>query len=129
MSEPIVFISHFGVREGTLGAFTRLQRDVTARLYAEKPGTHAFLMYLDEDRARVAIIHVFPDADAMDLHFQGAEERAAAAYEFLVPEGWEIYGRPSPSAVESMRRSSAAAGVQLAIQPEYQGGFLRSSSD
>jgi hypothetical protein len=51
MSEPIVFISHFRVKEGKLDGYRRLQRDATRALEAEKPRTVAFLSYLDDSDA------------------------------------------------------------------------------
>ena len=46
-----------------------------------------------------------------------------AAYEFLEPDGWEIYGKPSDEVVESMRGAAAASGVTLKLQPEHVAGF------
>lgn len=54
-----------------------------------------FLAYVSEDGTRVTIVHVFADADSMDLHVEGAEERTRTAYEFVEPRGFEIYGMPS----------------------------------
>jgi quinol monooxygenase YgiN len=83
MSEPIVFISHFRIRAGKLDPFERVARDVTQRLEAEKPRTLLFAAYRDEGGTRATFVHVFADADSMDRHFEGAEERSRAAYEFL----------------------------------------------
>ena len=125
MREPIVFISHFKVREGKLEGFEDLARAAQGALEEQKPRTVAFLSYLNEERSEVTIVHLFPDADAMDLHFEGAGERAAAAYEFVEPAGWEIYGRPNAGALEAMREAAARADVDLVLQPESMGGFLR----
>lgn len=125
MSEPIVFISHFRIKEGTLDAYRQLQREVVRMLEAEKPRTLVFLTYVDANGTRMTAVHVFADAESMDLHFEGAKDRSAAAYEFLVPEGWEIYGTPSEQAVEMMRDAAAASGVTLNVQAEHVAGFLR----
>ena len=127
MPEPIVFISHFKVRGGKLEGFLELSRAAQASLEAEKPRTVAFLSYLNEDRSELTIVHVFPDADAMDVHFEGAGERAAAAYEFVEPTGWDIYGRPNASAFQAMREAATRSNVGLVFQPESMGGFLRMS--
>ena len=58
-------------------------------------------------------------------HFAGADERAAAAYEFIEPRGWEFYGKPSEVAMEGMRASVERFGVPLTVEPEFNGGFLR----
>jgi quinol monooxygenase YgiN len=128
MAEPVVFISHFRVKEGKLDGLRRLQRDATQALEAEKPRTVLFLVYLDDGGRQMTVVHVFADADSMDLHFEGAEERSKLAYEFLEPRGWEIYGRPSEAALEALRRAAASAGVTLSVEAEYSGGFLRLST-
>ena len=128
MSEPVVFISHFGLKEGKLEKFKEYFREGTSVLDAEKPRTAAFLAYLDNDSGHLAIVHVFPDAAAMDLHVQGAGQRAQAAYEFITPAGFEIYGTPSPSALEMMRSAAESARVGLTIKSEHLGGFIRLTS-
>lgn len=125
MSEPVVFISHFGIKEGTLEDLRRLSEEVIESLRQDKPRTVLFLAYLDDEGTQVSFLHAFPDAESMDLHFEGADERAEAAYRYLEPRGWEIYGRPSEAALESMRQASAGAGVPLTVLPDHLGGFLR----
>jgi hypothetical protein len=125
MSEPVVFISHFKVKEGTLPDLKRLTADVLERLREEKPRTVLFLAYLDEQASEVSFLHAFPDAESMDLHFEGVDERVAAAYQYLEPRGWEIYGKPNDRAMESMRESATSAGVALTVLPDHLGGFLR----
>jgi quinol monooxygenase YgiN len=125
MNEPIVFISHFRIKGDQLDAFRTHFQVGAAGLQAEKPRTVAFLAYADQAGTRASIVHVFPDTDAMDLHFEGAEERSQAAYEFLEPDGWEIYGAPSATALAMMQQRAALAGVTLTLQPGGIGGFLR----
>lgn len=128
MSEPVVFISHFEVKEGGLQAYRDLQRAAVTQLEADKPRTLVFLVFHSDDGRRLTVVHVFGDAEAMDLHFEGAAERAERAYEFLVPRGWEIYGQPSEPALEMMRMSAARAGVSLHLEQAFMGGFLRLDS-
>jgi hypothetical protein len=126
MPEPIVFISHFRIKEGKLDAFRRWFKEGSKGLEAQKPRTLVFLGYLDEDGSRATIVHVFGDAESMDLHVQGAAERSRAAYDYLEPDGTEIYGKPSP-AVASMFRQEAASAGSLTLEPDHLGGFLRVS--
>lgn len=128
MSEPIVFISHLRVKEGKLDAYRHLQRDAARRLQAEKPRTLVFLTYLNAEGTQMTAVHVFADAESMDLHFQGSEERSKTAYEVLEPEGWEIYGSPSDAALETMQQAAASSGVTLTVQAEHVAGFLRPTS-
>jgi quinol monooxygenase YgiN len=125
MTEPIVFISHFRVKEGKLDGFRRAFQDMTARLQADMPRTLLYVTYADENGMQATIVHVFADADAMDSHFQGSEERSRVAYQFIEPSGWEIYGPAGASAIEMMRGEAAASGVTLTVQPGHIGGFSR----
>jgi hypothetical protein len=125
MSEPIVFISHNQIKKGKLDDLKRVSGEVTTRLQADKPRTLVFLAFVDEGGTQATFAHVFADAESMDLHFEGADERSAAAYEYLNPAGWEIYGKPSKAVMEVMRQTAASVGVTLTVQPEYLAGFLR----
>jgi hypothetical protein len=125
MDQPIVFISHFTVKPGKLGDLKVLAQEVATRLEVEKLRTLVFLPYVDDDGTQVTFIHVFADPEAMDLHFGGAQERSRVALEFVDPNGWEIYGRPSDASLETMRRAAALAEVPLTIQPDYLAGFMR----
>jgi quinol monooxygenase YgiN len=128
MSEPIVFISHFRVKEGKLDGLRRLFRDVSGSIQGDKPRTLAYLSYVDEDADNVTFVHVFADSASMDLHFEGADERSEAALAFLEPDGWEIYGTPSDDALEMIRHLAMSSGVDLIVQAESLGGFLRFTS-
>ncbi len=125
MSEPVFFISHFAIKEGALEDLKRLTAEATEGLREQKPRTVLFLSFLDEEGGRISFLHAFPDADAMDEHFAGADERAAAAYEFIEPRGWEFYGKPSEQAMGSMRATAAKFDVPLVVEPQFNAGFLR----
>jgi quinol monooxygenase YgiN len=128
MSEPIVFISHFRVKEGKLDAYRELQRDTAKLLLAEKPRTLVYLAYLTKSGDQITIVHAFADAESMDLHVQGAFERAKVGFELFDADGWEIYGRPSEEIVNRMREMAASFGVTLTLQPDFVAGFLRLTS-
>lgn len=128
VSQPIVFISHFQLKSGGLHDYRRLAERVTRQLDAERPRTVAFLHYLDAERSRVTIVHIFPDAPAMDAHFEGATDRSKAAFQYITPAGWEIYGQAGDAAVATIREAAKAAGVELVIAPQHLGGFMRFGS-
>jgi hypothetical protein len=127
MSEPIVFISHNKIKEGKLEAFRKLNQERTPVLREEKPATVVFLSYLGKEGTEVSFVHLFPDAEAMDFHFQGAEERSKQAYEFMHPMSMEIYGSPNDGVLELLKQI-ADSGVTVNIDTDYLGGFLRINS-
>jgi hypothetical protein len=128
MSEPIVLISHHGVVEGRADEFRLGYRSGTKRLEADKPGTVAFLHYLDEEASEVTSIHVFPDAKAMEMHMEGVDERVGKAAQFLEFRRFEVYGAPSEKTLQFLRQSAEESGMSLIVKPEYVAGYLRLKS-
>jgi hypothetical protein len=129
LAEPIAFISHFRVKRGKAAAVRTMFAAGATQLAVAKPQTAAFLGYLDERGTRLTIVHLFPDAEAMDAHFEGADQRSQAAYELFEPAGWEIYGHPSAAALAMIEREAAQAGVPLMVAPKALGGFTRLIQD
>jgi len=129
MPEPIVFVSHFTVSDGNLDAIRELARDVTDHLRTEKPHTLLYLSFIDEAAGRISFVHAFGDAESMDQHFEGSDQRSRAAYEFLRPAGWEVYGRPTDAAMDVLRQAAEAAGVSMTARPDLVAGFLRLAQD
>jgi quinol monooxygenase YgiN len=124
MAGPIVFISHQRVKPGRFDEFAAFFADGSKAIEAEKPGTVVFLGFTDADRGETRIVHVFPDADAMDRHMQGADERSAQAYQFLEPLEIDVYGSPSPGVVAGIE-ALAGHGVRVRLMPELVGGYHR----
>src|SRR5947209_7977855 len=125
MSQPIVFISHHRVKPGRVDALKALIPEVWSAMETEKPRTLMNLAYLNEDGTEVSFMHAFADIEAMQLHWQGADERARQAYEYVEPIGFEIYGSAGEQIVEGMRGEAAAGGATLTLAPEFVAGFLR----
>jgi quinol monooxygenase YgiN len=124
MSEPIVFISHFKVKEGKHDEFKQLSQEVTEHIKADKPGTFTFLQYTNEEGTELSIIHIFPDAEAFDNHNEGVGERAGKAFEFIVPTRREIYGLPSDQAM-TILTPPEGSGIILHQVPQLMGGYIR----
>jgi quinol monooxygenase YgiN len=125
MSEPIVFMSHHRIKPGEVEALKALTAEIWSAMETEKPRTLMNLAYLNEDGTEVTFMHAFADIEAMQLHWQGADERAKQAYEYVEPIGFEIYGSAGDQIVEGMRAEAAGGGATLTIWPEFVTGFLR----
>ena len=124
MSKPIVFISHFRIKEGKLDNLIQLSQKVTEQHKANKPGTVLFLLYLNEQGTELSIIHVFLDADSFDRHVEGVDERAKAAYEFVEPTRREVYGMPSDQ-VLALLRPLDGSEITYHTMPQSIGGYIR----
>jgi hypothetical protein len=124
MSEPIVFISRNTVNEGKLEVLTRYYRELVSELWNDLPGTLTHLAYANEDGSEVTIVHIFPDAPAMERHMQGAGPRAQGWYEFADSAQLEVFGAPTERTLEAMKRA-ARPGVTLIVWPNLLGGWIR----
>jgi quinol monooxygenase YgiN len=125
MPDPIVFISHSAIKQGQLDGLRDFLRTGAKALDEEKPGTVAFLAYIDDSAESLSIVHVFPSADAMTAHLQGVEQRSQEADAFIETTGYEIYGSPDEGVLGMMRAFAANSGVPLELHPEPVGGYLR----
>ena len=124
MTGPIVFISHFKIKEGKLEDVKQLSENVSKFIEANKPGTAAFLQFTNADGSELSIIHVFPDADAFDKHNEGAGERSSKAFEFIVPTRREIYGIPSDQAM-AILTPPEGSGIFINQMSQLVGGYIR----
>lgn len=122
MPDPIVFVSHSRVKEGKLEAFREMSLEMFPMMEASKPGTLLHYGYTNEDGSELSFVHVFPDAEAMDAHFEGAGDRAGSAMEYIETYQFEVYGTPSEQALGML---SHAPGADLVVHPGGFGGYLR----
>src|SRR4030043_1296707 len=125
MAEPIVFISHNRVKKGMFSDFKSHYQKSIPITEVDKPSTVVQLAYANKDETEVAIVRLFPDAEALDLQLRGADERSKITYQFIEPTGIEIYGTPNEFALEMMKKV-AGSGIVVRIFPEFMGGFIRS---
>ena len=124
MLEPIVFISHFKIKDGKFDDLEQLHQQVTEQIKTNKPGTVAFLQYLNEDKTQLSIVHVFPDAESFDLHVEGVDERAKSGYELVEPIRREVYGMPSERVLEMLRPPDGSE-IAFHSMPQPMGGYIR----
>ena len=124
MSNPIIFVSNQRIKAGKLEEYKKNYLQVAAMTEATKPGTAAHLAYLNEDGTKASIVHIFPDAESMELHMKGVDDLAKKAYQFMEIESFEIYGRPSDNILAGMMQI-AGSGVTLEMKPQSVGGYIR----
>jgi hypothetical protein len=127
MSEPIIFISNQRVKEGKLEGYKHYYRQVAEQAKADKPGTIAHIAYHNEEGTELSIIHIFPDAGAMELHMKGVDELAKKAFEYVEILSFEIYGKPTERVLEGMMQI-VGSSIALNIRPQLIGGYIRFNS-
>jgi quinol monooxygenase YgiN len=126
MTEPVAFISRFRIKPGQRDAYQQLAAEVTPRIQADWPRTLVYLLFMGP-ADELTIIHVFGDAEAMDIHAERAKAHSPRAIPLFEPLGWEIYGKPGAAARAALEAAAKQAGVALKEYPEFTAGFLRLS--
>jgi hypothetical protein len=124
MSEPIIFISNQRVKEGKLEGYKHYYQQVAEQAKANKTHTVAHLAYHNKEGSEPSIIHIFPDAEAMELHMKGVGQLAKKAFEYVEIVSFEIYGKPTEMVLESMMQI-VGSGITLNIWPQPIGSYIR----
>ena len=125
MTEPIVFIIRNRVKEGMCDDFYNHYQKSIPLTKKSKQGTIIQLAFINDDATEVDIIRIFPNAEALDLQLQGADQRTKKTYKFIEPTSIEIYGTPNIFALEMMKKV-AGSGIDVSVKPQFIGGFIRS---
>lgn len=114
-SEPIVYIDHSDIREGSLEELKAGIRRLVDLIDAREPQLIAYGFYIDEETATMTVVAVHPDSASLELHMDvGAEEFRKLAH-LVTLTAIECYGRPSEGALEQVRHKAAILGDGGAI--------------
>jgi hypothetical protein len=124
MADPVVFVIRHSVKEGRFNDFNDHYQKSIPQAEKTKHGTIIQLAYINDEATMVDVIRVFPNAEALDLQLQGADERTKTTYQFIEPTSIEIYGTPNNYALEMMKKV-AGTGIEVSIIPQFIGGFIR----
>ena len=126
MSGPFIFIATNKLKEGKLEAERNRAADVGSFIEANEPQLLAFNEYVDEEGSEVGVVQVHPDAASMEFHMDVVAERAARAYAETLEAttSIQVYGEPSETVLEMLRRQ-AGAGVPMTVKRFHIGGFTR----
>ena len=100
-SEPIVYIDHSNIREGSLDELKAGVQRLVDFIEAREPQLVSYGFYIDDEAARMTVVAVHPDTASLELHLEigGPEFRKLAP--LLTLTAIECYGRPSQKALAS----------------------------
>ena len=109
-SEPIVYIDHSNIREGSLDELKAGVQRLVDFIEAREPQLVSYGFYIDDEAARMTVVAVHPDTASLELHLEigGPEFRKLAP--LLTLTAIECYGRPSQKALGQLERKAAALG-------------------
>jgi hypothetical protein len=135
MSEPVVYVSTFRIREGKLPEYRRLLEKLVRTVDANEPHVPAFLTFANDDQTEITNVHVFPDAMTLDRHMAVLAEQMgllptdlAQVMQYLEPVGIQVYGAPGGQAA-AMDDSLRNSGVPFSGASGFLGGFTRGGTE
>ena len=109
-SEPIIYIDHSDIREGSLDELKAGVRRLVDLIDAREPQLITYGFYIDDEAAKMTVVAVHPDSASLELHLDiGAAEFRKLAH-FLTLTAIECYGRPSEGALDRLLRKAAMLG-------------------
>ena len=129
MPSPFIFIATNRLKPGRLD----LERDRVPGLVefieANEPRVIAFNEYVNEAEDEVTVVQVHPDAESMEAHLAIVGERAQEAYAQTLDATVriQVFGRPTQAILDTLRQQ-ASSGVEISVNGEHLGGFIRSAA-
>lgn len=134
MSEPLIYISTWRIKEGKLEDYKRFTKEFLEIIKAKEPQLIAFHLFLNEDGTEVTSVQIHPDAASMDFHLQMVEQVLGEEMfewvertDFVEPKQIEIYGTPSAGLLEA-DQPLVESGIARSIKPLHIAGFTRSTA-
>jgi hypothetical protein len=109
-TEPIVYIDHSDIREGSLEELKVGVQRLVDFIEAREPQLLAYGFYIDEEAATMTVVAVHPDSASLELHMDIGNAEFRKLAHLLTLTGIECYGRPTERALEQLRRKAATLG-------------------
>ena len=129
MPSPFIFIATNRLKPGRLD----LERDRVPGLVefieANEPRLIAFNEYVNEAGDEVTVVQVHPDAESMEAHLAIVGDRAREAYAQTLDATVriQVFGQPTQAILATLREQ-ASSGVEISVNGEHLGGFIRSAA-
>jgi hypothetical protein len=109
-SEPIVYIDHSDIREGSLDELKAGVQRLVDFIDAREPQLITYGFYIDDEAAKMTVVAVHPDSASLELHMDIGGAEFGRLARLLTLTAIECYGRPSERALDQLRRKAAALG-------------------
>jgi hypothetical protein len=126
MPGPIVFVATNRLKEGALEIERRRVPELVDFVEREEPQVVAFNEYLNEAGDEVTVVQIHPDAASLEKHMSVIADHARRAYEETLDRTIriQVFG-DLPDPIVYMLREQAGNGVEIVINAEHLGGFVR----
>jgi hypothetical protein len=126
MAAPVIFISTYAIRAGTLDGLRQFLQELFGVLEQNEPRALAVNAYVNGEGTEVAIVQVHPDGASIKEYWKMVHQHTGRELaQFLdAPTSTQVYGDAGDLEL-ARTRHSAASGVVMSVKPEHAGGFTR----
>jgi hypothetical protein len=123
---PIIFVATNRLKDDALEAERARVGGLVEFVEREEPRVLGFNEYVNEAGDEVTVVQIHPDAASLEKHLGVIADRARRAYEETLDRTVriQVFGE-LPDSVASALRKQASDGVEIIINAERLGGFLR----
>ena len=129
MSPPFIFIATNRLKAGQLDRERKRVPGLVEFIEANEPRLIAFNEYVNEAGDEVTVVQVHPDAASFEAHMGIVQERAQQAYAETLDATVrvQVFGQPTDAILDVLRQQTGS-GVEISVNGEHLGGFMRSAA-
>ena len=124
MSEPLIFVFHVTLKEGTFDNYRSYAAELIEFIESNEPQLLALELYANDDGSEVSHVFVHPDAESEDLHMEVAAEKVKEGGQYYAGLAVDVYGRPSDAVLQNVKQLGDS-GVPVRVNMRHLGGFRR----
>lgn len=124
MSEPLIFVFHVTLKEGTFDAYSSYAGELIEFIESNEPRLLALEVYANDEGTQVSHVFIHPDAESEDFHTEVAAEKVKEGGQYYAGLAVDVYGRPSDAVLQQLKQL-ADSGVPVRVNTRHLGGFRR----
>jgi hypothetical protein len=125
MSQPIIYVDTSEVRAGRLEELQAAMSDLAGFVEANEPRLLAYQVYFSGDGTRMTVLHIDPDAEALEFHMTVAGPKFAPIGEFIDMLAIDVYGDPGDALLGRLRAKAELLGTGAVRVHDLRAGFDR----
>jgi hypothetical protein len=124
-NQPIIYVDTSEVRDGRLDELKSAMADLAEFVSANEPRLLAYNVYFGDEGTRMTVLHINPDAAALEFHMEVAGPKFPPIGEFINMLSIDVYGHPGDALVASLRQKAELLGSGTVRVHELHAGFAR----
>lgn len=125
MGDPLIYVDRSAIRAGRVGDLRAAIAELAAFVEANEPQLLSYAAFVEPDGRHMTVTHIHRDPGSLDRHLAVAGPRFARFADLVQVLRVDIYGTPSPAAIEALRAKAALLGGATVEVHPLEAGFIR----